>query len=71
MVIQKDENRLDEALAWLEAAEQMAPEQPMYTFQKAHTLCFMGRHEVRHIAEFYLEDMLTIIPLQCRRLLQI
>lgn len=58
MVVQKDSNRLDEALARFEAAEQLAPEQPMYTFRKAHTLALMGRFEVFVSLVFFHTDIL-------------
>ena len=45
MVIQKNPERLEEALILFENAERLAPKQPIYTFRKAHTLTLLGRYE--------------------------
>ncbi len=45
MVIQKNPNRIQEALLLFENAEKLASKQPIYTFRKAHTLTLLGRYE--------------------------
>jgi anaphase-promoting complex subunit 3 len=60
-VIQKDTLRVEEALERFKLAEQLAPNQPMHSFRKAHTLTILERydealHELEKLAHHHISE---------------